>query len=89
MFVRAADGLKRRKIWSTAAPWSGGDNSYDGVVTLGDFTALAANFGQTLGAELPRSSMGLTGAGGAVPEPTTAAAVLVAVSLFRRRRFRD
>lgn len=60
--------------------WSRGDFDYDGLAGIADFALLAANFNRSIPADLPR--------GAAVPEPASAAGVLLAAAAatLRRRR---
>lgn len=57
--------------------WLGGDFNYSGTVDIDDFGLLAANFNQSATAGLARAS---------VPEPSTAALLLITFGFLRRKK---
>ncbi len=63
--------------------WENGDFNYDGVVNSADLNLLLASLA---GQGAPFSNPGLGGAGGAVPEPSSAAMAIPAIALLARRR---
>ena len=71
----------------TGATWEQGDFNRDATVNLRDFDILAANFGISFADGAARVSVdGRSGLPAFVPEPTLAPALLITVTLLRRRR---
>jgi beta-glucanase (GH16 family) len=66
----------------TGATWQQGDLNGDGVVNALDFNILASNFGKT---SLPSWAISVPALGGVVPEPAIGLALLVPLSIRRRR----
>ena len=76
--VNIADFSRLGANFNTAGDWAKGDFNYDGQVGIADFSLLGSNFNLTVPAGGARP--------GAVPEPATAAILIVAGALAARRR---
>lgn len=72
-----ADFAKLSASFNQPGLWDNGDFNYDGQVNISDFSLLAANFNQSAAQHLSRSS---------VPEPSSLAAIGLAVAMLNRRR---
>jgi hypothetical protein len=72
-----ADFAKLSASFNQPGLWDNGDFNYDGQVNISDFSLLAANFNQSAAQHLSRSS---------VPEPSSLAAIGLAVAMLIRRR---